>query len=114
MAGTQGKSLHIRPWLSKDCNQKRKSKRSFLSKLKLSLDSMILSDQINSQIRSTMNFGNLTSRNFTACVYPGLILERNVVFPGFPTYLGKIGSMNKVKRFTNECKHLFSYNPKGK
>lgn len=75
---------------------------------------MILSDHLNTTIKKTMKFGNLVARNYTGCVYPGLIMKRNVIFPGFPSYLGKIGSINKVKRFTKEVRALFSNNPTGK
>ena len=75
---------------------------------------MILSDQLNTSIKKTMKFGNLVARNYTGCVYPGLILKRNVIYPGFPSYLGKIGSINKVKRFTKECRGLFANSATGK
>jgi hypothetical protein len=114
MTSSPGKSLQIRPWLSRDINLKRNSTPLNLAKLQLGLNSMIISDQINTQIRSSMNFSNLKIRNFTGCIYPGLLLERNAIFPSFPTYLGKIGSINKVKRFTRECKGLFANSSSGK
>ena len=107
------KSLPLRPWRSWETKAKKKLPVT-LAKMQLSLNSMVLSDQLNSQIRSTMNFGNLRARNFSACVYPGLILERNVLFPNFPSYLGKIGTMNKVKRFTKECREIFAVSQNGK
>lgn len=113
MTNEPRKSLQIRPW--RTWQERPKSPLpSELARLQLSLNSMVLSDQINSRIRSDMNFGTLKERNFTACVYPGLQLERNISYSGFPVYLGKIGTMNKVKRFARECRQLFANSPAGK
>lgn len=113
MTQSSDKSLHIRPWRSFNNKVKKKTPKT-LAKLQLSLNSMIISDQLNTQIKSTMKFGNLVARNFTGCIYPGLILKRNVSFPMFPSYLGKIGSINKMKRYTTECRALFANSQTGK
>lgn len=112
MTDQPNKFLHIRPWQTWQKRPKRTLSPD-LTRLQLSLNSMVLSDQINTKIRTNMKYGTLKERNFTACVYPGLILERNVKFCSFPTYLGKIGTMNKVKRFAKECRELFANSQNG-
>ena len=78
-----------------------------LNLTQLSLNSQLLSDRLNIGIRSVGDYSNLVSRNILGCVYPGVLQSRSVSFAQFPTFLGKFGSENKIRRLMKECRDLF-------
>lgn len=104
----------IRPYSTRKPGRNCYPPSNDLNLMKLGLESQMMGDQFGKIISAQRNYKYLPNKNFNSCVYPGMLLRRNIVYPQFPMYLGKIGTMNKIKRVSIESRNFFMMNPPSK
>ena len=94
-------------YLSTFPSQNFKNKKEELENISLSADLISESDVIDKKIRTNMDWRLLADRGLIGCCTICKLNKGFVPFPKFPEALGKISSLNKIKRETNELKECF-------
>ena len=94
-------------YLSTFPSQNFKNKKEELEGVSLSADLISESDVIDKKIRTNMDWRLLADRGLIGCCTICKLNKGFVPFPKFPEALGKISSLNKIKRETNELKECF-------
>ena len=95
-------------YLSTFPSQNYKSKKEELENISLAADCISESDVIDKKIRNNMDWRLLADRGIIGCCTICKINKGFVPFPKFPEALGKISSLNKIKRETTELKECFT------
>ena len=95
-------------YLSTFPSQNFKSKKEELESISIASDLISESDVIDKRIRSQMDWRMLADRGLLGCCTICKLNRGFVPFPKFPEALGKISSLNKIKRETAELKECFS------
>ena len=85
-----------------------KNKKEELESISLSADLISESDVIDKKIRTNMDWRLLSDRGLIGCCTICKLNKGFVPFPKFPEALGKISSLNKIKRETTELKECFT------
>lgn len=94
-------------YLSTFPSQNYKSKEEELESISLAADCISESDVLDKKIRTNMDWRLLADRGLIGCCTICKINKGFVPFPKFPEALGKISSLNKIKRETTELKECF-------
>jgi len=94
-------------YLSTFPSQNYKSKEDELESISLAADCISESDVLDKKIRTNMDWRLLADRGLIGCCTICKINKGFVPFPKFPEALGKISSLNKIKRETTELKECF-------
>jgi replication factor C subunit 1 len=94
-------------YLSTFPSQNYKSKIDELESISLAADCISESDVLDKKIRTNMDWRLLADRGLIGCCTICKINKGFVPFPKFPEALGKISSLNKIKRETTELKECF-------
>jgi replication factor C subunit 1 len=94
-------------YLSTFPSQNFKNKKEELESISLSADLISESDVIDKKIRTNMDWRLLSDRGLIGCCTICKLNKGFVPFPKFPEALGKISSLNKIKRETTELKECF-------
>ena len=94
-------------YLSTFSSQNFNNKKEELENISLASDLISLGDNIEKKIKSQMDWRLLADRGLIGCCTICKINKGFIPFPKFPEALGKISSLNKIKRETNELKECF-------
>ena len=94
-------------YLSTFPSQNYKNKKEELENISLASDLISESDVIDRKIRTNMDWRLLSDRGLIGCCTICKLNKGFVPFPKFPEALGKISSLNKIKRETTELKECF-------
>jgi replication factor C subunit 1 len=94
-------------YLSTFPSQNYKNKIDELESISLAADCISESDVLDKKIRTNMDWRLLADRGLIGCCTICKINKGFVPFPKFPEALGKISSLNKIKRETTELKECF-------
>jgi len=94
-------------YLSTFPSQNYKSQTEELESISLAADCISESDVLDKKIRTNMDWRLLADRGLIGCCTICKINKGFVPFPKFPEALGKISSLNKIKRETTELKECF-------
>ena len=94
-------------YLSTFPSQNFKSTQEELDSISLASDLISYSDVIDKKIRTQMDWRLLADRGLIGCCTICKINKGFVPFPKFPEAMGKISSLNKIKREITELKECF-------
>ena len=94
-------------YLSTFPSQNFKNKKEELENIFLAADSISEADVMDKKIRTNMDWRLLSDRGLIGCCTICKLNKGFVPFPKFPEALGKISSLNKIKRETIELKECF-------